>query len=287
MSITSVDEHYENQTCQIMRTGRTHQRMFRVTSDTATEDPYDVARASAGGTSIPSIGDAHPNDASAFVSNIGPPNRDKDNRKLWTVGVEYETLSADTPEENPLNEDALVEWGFTAYQKIIAKDAGGEPILNSANDPYDPPLEGEKYRLNVRIQRNESSFTPGTADGHINTVNDAEVTVAGFTVAAGKALMKDFSGRSAERSGTSYWVVTYLIEFDPSSWQVELLDHGLYELVGATKRRIERYGEAVTEPQRLDGTGGALAENAAASASVYTAWDIHNTSDWSGLSLDV
>jgi hypothetical protein len=116
-------------------------------------------------------------------------------------------------------------------------------------------------------------------------VNDASITICGKVAAAGTALIRRIGAEYQEANGYEYWSVTYVIAFKSDGWDREVLDAGYYRAAktGETERpRIERDGMPVTEPARLDGSGGKLAD---ASASVFLSFNTKSATDWSVFNL--
>jgi len=301
MAVVSVQERTEGQQATI-GTGKQYRRVWLVTLSSATDGARVASTASAGGVSIPSRGNAHPNNTSAKVVRIDPQMHG--DQLHWLVAVDYQTpdsnrTSADEA-ENPLNDPVEVTWS-TEFQTVPITEAfdgtNKIPVLNSANDPFDPPVEQEDATSTVTIVRNEAHLPKFGAD-YVNTVNSAATTIAGLPVKARQARIVECSAQRAERNGTRYWQVTYRILFKlkditgtDDNWDRHVLDQGYFEWpdgIGADKqrRRIAVDGKEAKEPQRLDGSGVALAPETAQKDSIWRTFRTYRERSFAPLSLD-
>ena len=288
MAVVSVNEINDGERAVKTRSGWEYTRVFKVVLDDPTDGPRAAALADDGSTAVPSINDAHPDDANALAHRIDP-QKVSDTRLIFNVAVDYKTqFGAELPiTENPLDEDPTIAWGRWTRTIAVDKDKDGTAVLNSARDPFDPPAEDDEYELEVTITRNEASFTPATAREYLNSVNSSSTTIAGYSADAREAKLVEFGGASAERHGTSYYVVTYKIQFKEDLWDLSLLDQGLYYLDGTHKRRIKLDGEDAEQPQRLNGSGAALDEDAAAAASVFRTFRRRKEKSFASLNLNI
>jgi len=268
MAVVSVNEDVAGRRAQVTEAGASYTRVFKVVVNAATDGPY-VAIYAAG---IPDYGDAHPSDASAKATTITAEPLESDDWQVHRVTVVYNDKPAGWA-ASPLDEDPVVSWSGIERMVVQARDKNGDPILTSAGDLFDPPLEEPISEPEVTIVKNVAHWNPFLAAQYRWAINSDTVTIAGFTAVPGQALMTAMEAVTANRNGTDYIQATYRIKFWPT-YKTFLLDHGLYYLVtiGATtyKRRIMVDGEECQEPQRLDGEGGVLAQGA---ASVFLEFD--------------
>ncbi len=259
---------------------------------------YDNPRLALETASIPDYGEAYPHDAAALARKISVA--DTENRELWEVTVLYERPTPGTGAVTPLSDDVRIRWGSIPYMRVLERDIYGNAILNSANDPFDPPLEQELRGKTVTIVRNESDYDPGVAAGFEEYVNHAQVQIAGFTVYAGQARCVEYSGESDKRAGVDYWSVTYVIHFVPyaglgnsagtDSWAREVLDQGFYYYNSDGKKtRIVIRGSPVVTPKLLDGNGGILpgelGSTGVVGSAVFLSFDTYPPADFDALDL--
>ena len=162
-----------------------------------------------------------------------------ENRLFFIVEVEYRPIDRSDQEEivDPLDREPDISWGFSERTKVFAKDINDKPIVNSAESSFDPPPEVPIAIPTVTIVRNEATFSPGAAHEFINAVNEFPVLIAGFNAPARVAKLLDFSGVRRFENDILYFEVTYLLEFQEGTHDVEVLDQGIYDLAG---QRISR-----------------------------------------------
>jgi len=269
MSLVSVNEIAEGRESWRDSSGAGYTRVFDVLLDSVSDGPH-AARTAVG---VPDYGDAHPNNANALAKNIRAV--DTDNRMFFKVRVDYATPTSTTTNPDPTDDDPTVEWGSRQIMRVIMRDRDDNPIVNSAFDWFDPPLEEPYYIQTLRITRNETSYDPDTAAGYWNKVNKFACSIAGRWCAYNSALLTTYAATRTSRDGTDYWAVTYELEFDDADFHDRVvLDQGYRHwpsgTVGSGARVPILDGEsATTEPMRLDGAGKALAAGTALASSHY------------------
>jgi len=282
MSVTSVNQLAEQRGGLKTNDGREYFRTYLVTTNSAATSEATVINA----TGIPAIGTAHPDDAGSFVVGIEPSPVDE-GRLVWHVRVRYRTRDRITRvqvADNPLNEPPVVTWSDYAVQYVLEKDRNDAAIVSSAGEPFDPPIQDEKYYPMVTIERYASSYSPSTAFSYYNTTNNAQTTIAGFTVNAGQALLKRFTGQNVYINNQQYWRVQYQVMFAPN-WDKEILDRGFYYLETGNYTRIkDADNKPVVQPRLLDGSGGVLGDE---ESPVYLVFSIKGQSNFSGLGLNI
>lgn len=249
---------------------RTYRRSYRARS-TAGESEAEVLDAVV--VALGDVGSAHPDDASASVQSIQVSCQSRDGTD-WSVEVEYGPIRPG--ESSPLLEEPEVDWGLAAYQRIADADRDGNPIVNSAGDPYDPPLTRDDSRPLLTIVRNEATYSPLLADAYRDTVNLATF----FGAPAGTVKCKSITAKRAWSplvAGGFYWVVTYLFEFNRDGWTSRPLDIGYRRLDGANRRQILIDGQPATSPVPLDGAGGVLTPG---DPPVFLAFELYPEADY-------
>ena len=278
MAVVSVHEIPEQARASGSRLSKKYSRTFAVQLDSVVRGEIVALTADDGTLAIPIYGAYHPNNVYAYVVNkASDPG---EGRLIWMVRVDYETPQRESNYEedaDPLDDPVDINWTFTARTEVADKDKDGVAILNSAQDWFDPPLEQEVHDLAVTITRNDAVYVPLVAHNYVDSVNSDALTIAGLAITARQAKLVELSGNKAERNGVVYWVVTYRIEFRAATWDRNVLDQGLNYLDGAGKKQpcMESKTEKVTEPVRLNGSGGYLtvpgAEEKTAAQSVWSA----------------
>lgn len=154
---------------------------------------------------------------------------------LATYSNQINVANLGEDEENPLDDPPQYEFTFAKYQIPAEYDRDGNPVINGADEKFDPPHLLDENRPIVIVTRNEIGFSAATAVEYQDAVN--EDSFAG--VAPGVAKMIGISARSATRGSYTYQVVTYEIEFNWKGWNPsKLLAQGYrYRLTEGGKSR--------------------------------------------------
>lgn len=274
--IDRVEEHWEGRRATHKADGpTTYTRVFLVVTD----DPLDGAQLVRQATGVPSIGDLYVTETESddtCVCVSVDPNQDGEDPRKWTVTCEY----TDETKENPVDEPARKTWGSTARRVPLERDLDGDPIVNSANEPFDPPPEDEEYDLTLTITRNEATFDPLTIRAYQNKVNDAEF----FDFPAGEVKCNEIVASDQERDDEAFVQVTYKFQIREGGWQLELLDQGFRQLDGAAVVNIlDERGQFLTKPTLLDGNGHATEPGDPA---FYLTYTVKGSVDFSPLGLE-
>jgi hypothetical protein len=220
---------------------RRYRRRFLVKTDSRFDGPPVVVQA----PGLPTLGEAY-----ATESGVDPfakavallPVESEGSWTTWYVDVEYDT---ETEEEDPLDEPPLIDIDFETEQipvpgSVQETYAPGEglipgdhysPIVNSADEPFDPPPTMPKSRAIVTITRNEPEFDLSVVRQYINTVNQD----AWANCEPGQCLMRGIRSSQQYKEGRTendppifFWRTTYTIVIDPEGWKLVLLDAGNY-----------------------------------------------------------
>lgn len=202
--------------------------------------------------------------------------QDQDTPWVWVVVATYS--SAATPQtgpgspdwpENPLLRPAEISWEDFNLTYILAEDWNRTPILNSAGQPFDPPIEEELSEvLLLRIVQNVATFDPLTIGKYRGAMNSEPF----LGLAQHKVWCRKLTGSSASENGISYWKRT--IEFaiitgtDADSpmpdWKRRVLDQGhmAFDEITEDLRNVvdPNTGQPLAGPALLDGEGYQLAQ---------------------------
>lgn len=269
MSVTSVTELRSARTSGRSQSesnppqyGYSARRTFLVLVSSV-DDPPILAETADG---IPRLGEAYPGYEFLRVSKVDAAV-DSTSELVYIVNVDYSNSvsgneSGDT--ENPLLQPPEISWDFEESNEPVYQDGDGIPILNSAGQTFDPPIELEVADPVLTITRNESSFNAAMAVLYANVVNSDS-----FWGPPGQAKMKPITASRGFKNNIYYWRVTYRIVFRPnypngnSGWTRNILDEGRYELKntanGPQLIPIMNAGAPASDPVLLDGSGSVLA----------------------------
>ena len=296
---------------------KTARRSFIVIFDPAGEVPTTLEIITAAG--VPDIGDAHPDDSSMVAVSVGDPVK-TDSKFIYTVPVQYSndtgqvSVLHDDPEDDPWRVDIQSEarpkvkertaisatWlSETGPPKIVGIDAN-KGIANSAGSPYDPAIQESNDLEIISLTRNlkTANVDPDTIGAFRNTMNSAEIQVAGRTIPrwCGKMLNVGISGPNS-RGTIGYYTITFRIGhiccgttgagYPKETWAHMLADVGFFYVPGGgdnNQYAIKLTGGATpVRPWPLNGAGGfSLSEK------VPYVWLVFATleeADWSTLNL--
>jgi hypothetical protein len=137
------------------------------------------------------------------------------------------------------------------------------PILNSAGDPFDPPINKFITYGMLRVRRAEPFFDVQKAIKYMNRVNSDSFTVAGAGgLLPGQAYCNLIAPGNEYTLATPYVWVIYKFTFKPGTdpFQSHPVDQGLWGWWddGGTKKRgriCDPSGNMVDFPVRLNGAG--------------------------------
>lgn len=223
---------------------------------------------------IPNIYEPHPFNPFKFVKNIrgvtfkGP--------KIFLVTVHYEALI------DPTSLPADIRWTKVGSNEPLEVDANGVPVLNSADQPFDPPPTDIQDDLLRRYMINRETFNHLLIAPALGAVNSD--TFIGFP--PGTCKIVDFSATRLRTGAAFYFKILNIVQVRAKGWRKEIPDQGTREKIGTklvafangdgtfTERLVTEYRAItetlvdenddeiqvqVTEPVNLDGAGQILA----------------------------
>lgn len=250
------------------------------TADDPRSRPY-IARSTTetvGGIRIPALWESHPYDPWIYVKN--KTVRMWEGPLHWLVTVEYEYV------ENPLEEPFIAEWLFSSSNEPIDRDREGNALVNSSDEPWDPPIQEEAHDIVLRITRNEPSYNPLAAYEYKKSVN--QDTFLWFPEKTVKCSV--FEGLRQRRANLYYAQVHYefMIRLDKTpdggsyiGWLRRILDQGLRTKSGGNYTLIkDSEGNPITTPVLLNGSGQQLASGA---NPVFLTYETKNLKNFSTL----
>ena len=147
------------------------------------------------------------------------------------------------------------EWGFRVENVLLDTEINGNPIVNSADEPFDPPITEDLYDLVCTIVRTEATFDHQEAVRYANGMNSDEWR--GHAVGTCRLI------RTGRRTGANSWQVTNRIIIRTGGWEKRPMDRGWRERdegldkVGRqnTHEIVSGNNEMPTSPYFLDGNG--------------------------------
>jgi len=296
--IVEVGEVYGARTSSINKMWqREYTRSFHV----ETSGPEVGALRVRAATGIPQIGHVYDNgldpadplyedDPGAYVVSIesamdtDPEHAGRD----WTVTVTYGPFQPF--DIDPSLWPIKVSFGGERTEKVISRDKSGGPIVNSAGDPFDPPITIDDSRSTMTVTRNErvSSFDLTLAEQYRDKINSADWN--GFEALSVKCgIISTSEPQYDSNARVYYYTVTYPFTIDRKGWLKDILDAGCNELDPdrGLPRPIMRQGQQVSDPVPLDGAGHALDPTYGYTEPNYITIDCYESVDFSGLNIDL
>lgn len=293
----------------------TYTRSFIVHTDGIQQTDVSIYDAIYGHDSCPQIGDVYPGDDDTYCSNVSI-NPEQDDPQTWKVVCEYTSNpdsgssgSADsgaTPppqvssqqqgqqptdrSADPLTRQPDVKITFAQFPEILTD------VVNSAGDPFYPPITVEKYRPIVLIGCNTATINAFTIASYIGQVNS---TTVNFTTSTGITL--HFPAKSGRIKGIQtepviegkikYWRLTYEIEVNTTEdeeenfvgWDLRLRDQGfrIKKADGSKVQALDGHGNVATAPVDLNGQGQKNPAGAEAVYLTFAAADVYGVLDFS------
>lgn len=275
---------------------RTYREKWQVITDSLAHREDEIAASTV--DSKPVLGDVHPSNSSAICQSIHC-DRDSKQPKLWVLVIEYtyQPSTGDWEGQNGsleliLPEIEIFDIPFTRPAERQIAEWGGDPILNSAQRPYEKAYEQDDWRTGVRITRYELSSPTAPANGlyrsrlYRNAINlDPLWQGKPYEVSPAQAKIQSISGPRVVAYGAVYYKNTYTLHITNADWYLTLLDRGYYELNAAgdgVVRILDAQGKPVDQPALLDGHGAVLPQGA---DGFWKAWHVYPEKELAPLNL--
>jgi hypothetical protein len=229
-----------------------------------------------------SIAETHPNDSQALCKRIsvklaskqmgvydsinnpagaGSPPASPTSCYVWNLEVEWglwnpqtHTSSGD-PAETPLR----VFFESQVFQEICDLDQAGNPIVNSAGSPFDPPPMRDVTRPIIRVVQLMTEFSDSTILAYSDKINSD--VVGYYPVHTLKCQSVTAEERYSQFTGAKYYAVTFILAFKVDTWDLKLVDAGYEQLVSGsstTRQKILDQGIPLSAPGLLNGSGAYL-----------------------------
>lgn len=287
MAVTSSSERFQERSTQYDGKTWTATRSWLVETDSWSDAEDTVSTASG----LPAYGEAHPNPIAAamWAKSINYKQVGGDTPMAWLVTVSY-TSERELDSTNPDNDEVLVAFNSEIYQEAVFEDKDSKAIMNSANDPFDPPATIDNNQLIATITSSHQAI-PTWILNYQNAVNSAGFTISGLQVGTGLAKVTRVSVSARQLRGSTYYnTLSTEIHIKKSGWRLRPLDQGLQQKEldangQPTGRNIPIYladKEVATSPHPLDGNGIAFYDVTPATA-VYGNFKVYDELDFTAL----
>jgi len=247
MSVTSVNLVSASSSHNI-KNERTYTRTY-IVEHADTDDEVDIEN---GFCSITGFlaGVTHPSDGGAVCKEL-TTSLDSEDGKSSTVTINFGPW--DEEEKNPLLQPPDIQYSISAqHEKIIDKDQQGQPVVNSAGDPFDDPTTIDESRLTLSVSQNNATFPAAMALAYVGAVNSDSWNSG----SPRQWKCVSISGRKMyDAEYGVYYAVSTAAQFKPDKWDIEILDQGTRNI---DKEKFNVDGKA----ELLDGQGEKLAQGA-------------------------
>lgn len=269
MAVVHVFETNKERSMQDARKGDTATRSFIVIMDDK-NDGAAVAKTASdpepGGDSIPSLGALHDDNTAIKVDKVDA--QPTASRLIFEVLVFY-VSSLYTPAPDPTDDPWDIDWGgkkvkeIVTHTKLTTSTDGnnlgvgtGEPIMNTAGDWFDPPLQEDQDLLLCVLSKNMNSYDVVSYKAFVNKINDASVTIADYVAAKWSAKVVSITGDKRFDRDSEYWRVVFHVLFKEELWIRKVKNVGLQWKDGSGKKNhIVVNGTRVEEPHPLNADG--------------------------------
>ena len=172
---------------------------------------------------------------------------------------------------SPPSRPWVITYGATHGSRIVGPtDLAGVDVVNSAGQPFSPPLEVPTSNLifTVEAYKDLAGFDPTAKQlAFQDSINNAglliAVTPSATTAWPAKTVRcNEYNVVSVTEQGSTYWKVTITLEIKLTGWQPQVLDAGTVfkAASGSTppQKIVDRVGNAHDTPIPLDGAGHPL-----------------------------
>ena len=236
-------------------------------------------------TYLPEIGTAHPSFANLVVKRYKFAEGEGSEKTRVIVTVEYEALDGIEEEGESEGDESYVEqmgWRSGSVQRDLATDAvSGEPLLNTAGQPFDSvPQVDRPLATWYKVWKSKTRHANYVQ--YQNKINNAEMTIAGQTVAkwTARCVTADEERLIGDPQGYNYrysveiQILSNEVELNGANtktecgWNVAVLSTGTMENVPneGLRRIMVKADDGVSEvpvaaPVLLDGNGRFIASN--------------------------
>lgn len=187
---------------------------YHVVDDTnpLTAVSYQTATHATTAAAFPSKGAFWPLDTRYRLHSLSAPAFKGPRYAVVTGVYKVGPFGGREEEEDPFARPTQYRWRPVTQSEQVDIDADGNPILNSAGDPFSNPLQGFLNTYILEATRNEPAFNAPMAVQYQNTVNADAFTLAGNTIQPGEALCTGIFPQSSYTLSQEYVEVTYQFE---------------------------------------------------------------------------
>lgn len=258
MAVIKVGEHYDREGSINSKFERIYRRSWLVQTDSKTTGRIAVRE------SVPvRIGNVFScdgeTDAGSFCNDISVKSLSGASAgKEWIVTATYGPYDPSTNASNPLERPIEVSGGFSEFEEIVDVDVDGNPVVNSAGEPFANPVMRDDPRPDLMIVTNAKTLDLNLIYTYRRAVNSDEFWGAN----PGQVRVASITWQYLHHADIGYYYkITYTFKFKKDGWQIRLQDKGMRVLNagGTALEKVKFNGIPADEPVFLDGNGRAKA----------------------------
>jgi len=188
----------------------------------------------------------------------------------WDVTVTYGPWDplTHTATGNPVDQPIDVSFQWQVFEQVadIAMTPGSSPpayvpVVNSAGDPFDPPVTREQLKGILRVSWNSLTFNPAAFFTYGNMINSDVWN--GFPAFSIKFSPPNMPQRLySQFMGQNYYRLEGEFAFNPNDggWNAKPIDRGYRakNTSGGLNKIVDITGQPISQPALLDGSGNVL-----------------------------
>jgi hypothetical protein len=277
-SMSVIDAKMIDEKVDVTAEETTVTEVWRCTTDTPLDNSFTIGASPL----IPHMFMANASHPAARVAQI---SIDKVSGQFthYDATIKYSSR-VDENGENPLAVSPQVQLSGEQRQVATLYDINGQAIVNSANDPPDPPIMRDDTPPVVTVTENRATYDFAAQQAYQDAVNSDvwSISAPGLTfgsIKPGVAKIKTFQGDGPhETNGITYWKRTITVIFQRDGWKTKRLDQG--------KRYIttEYAGHPTKQIIDVNALAGTFAVNGDVTGAVQAGdlFAVEGSPDWDG-----
>lgn len=170
-------------------------------------------------------------DPQARISGLDLDQMDQ-SRFWWTAGVAWSTNFSQQVDEDPLSKPVKRYSTSNPATEYVTQDVYGNPIINTAGDPYDP-IEVEALRTEFRVQWNSTSFSVPLAIAYRKATNSDYFSgydpgTLRVTACNAEEIIIPPGVSTTYPAGLTYYSCEAGFALNTDTWKLKILNSGFY-----------------------------------------------------------
>lgn len=206
-----------------------------------TDDPLDRADLILSDPRLPiPVISRYPLDLFAYCESVNA-NQEKDDPYTWQVVAQFTTdineqeANEQNPNDppNPTSKPTKISFATRARKIVREEDhstdfgaAQNQAYVNSAEEPFDPPVEIDAYNLVITIEKNVLVFDQETAWNYTGWCNEDVFAIYGVEYDDYVLRIVDWSGTPEQDGNVQYYKQRVEIEAQWPDWSTQRLNQG-------------------------------------------------------------